>query len=56
MLHQMLAHLKISARIDVMSSVVNEFSCELMDVFVGRHIFQYCLSVFCGIDLNFIEK
>lgn len=48
--------LHLSAKIDVLSSVFNDFFCELMDIFVGKHIFQYCLSVFCGIDLNFIKK
>lgn len=39
MLHQVLACVNLSAKIGVMSSVFNEFSYELMDVFVGEHIF-----------------
>lgn len=34
----------------------NEFSCGLVDVLVGKHLFQYCLSVFYGAELNFIQN
>lgn len=47
MLHQMLTCVNLSAELGVLSSVINEFCCELMDFFLGKHIFQYCLPVVC---------
>lgn len=45
MLHQVLTYVNLSAEIGVLSSVINEFSCELMDFFLGKLVFQYCLPI-----------
>lgn len=47
-LHQMLTYVNLSAELGVLSSMINEFCSELMEFFLGKSIFQYCLSVICG--------